>query len=793
MEGNWKCLKCGKDQFGGIYCGNCGAPNPYEIDMNQSTPTYYNNLDAIKPPVVEPAPTPAETPLPSPSPTFDRHIRFVNTNKHGDWTKYRDMDTGYNIWYTEDQGYIAYDGEKEIYHIYPDGKVNLKDADGNNYLLHGTMTIDDFGSNMDVECEDGFIYKFKDGVISEKVTDYPPEKRFFIKSENGNTKEMVDRLNNLVIKQSEEQGSIAYDMDGNEVYHIYPDGSGTIKLPDDRTSPVSEKTFDVESYRKDMSIKDELDWEYQLVDGKVNERIRHDEDGNIIAHEFFEDDKKSRVEYSNGDIDYAYTGKHYHTVYKEVKADGTTIIGDVIIKPDNTFENMNTGSTGTCFYNKDGSFFCVDTEGNINHYSDKGDKLKRTTKDGTIYNYVDEYQGIMKNGKRFYSKFDHIEYDEDAYDAILNILNGIDGSNINTACSNIESELSSLPDKCTSDVCTVKSNISSHIDLIHSLGEMTNYSLLAYQMCDYNLKDDLNTLIDSLFGEKDKTMGDNFKNIISGSIEDKNGILGYNKNTDFKRLSIITTLLAKNHNVTVLEGDEYQDFIKSLNYKDSESLLILKEPTDFNGITMDVYRTIDVNHIDLENFEKYVEGSNEMVRNVDKEVLKYTNSFGTHFVYCGNYSAAPDLYNGHFAGISYPDSKATLAVYMGEWYIDDTDAILHELGHTFDHCIYNDQTGNYGSTTWNGYENYDKLPDNINTRELAHKEYSAYYPDYEYKDDYSNEDEYQPWEFFAETFRNFYTLKKEKHERFAHTTPETFSFFEKMEGWAGEQNAAKQK
>jgi hypothetical protein len=130
---------------------------------------------------------------------------------------------------------------------------------------------------------------------------------------------------------------------------------------------------------------------------------------------------------------------------------------------------------------------------------------------------------------------------------------------------------------------------------------------------------------------------------------------------------------------------------------------------------------------------------------------------------------------------------------MGEWYIDDTDAILHELGHTFDHCIYNDQTGNYGSTTWNGYENYDKLPDNINTRELAHKEYSAYYPDYEYKDDYSNEDEYQPWEFFAETFRNFYTLKKEKHERFAHTTPETFSFFEKMEGWAGEQNAAKQK
>ena len=44
---------------------------------------------------------------------------------------------------------------------------------------------------------------------------------------------------------------------------------------------------------------------------------------------------------------------------------------------------------------------------------------------------------------------------------------------------------------------------------------MTNYSLLAYQTCDDSLKDGLKLLIDSLFNENDKNLGDKFKSIVN--------------------------------------------------------------------------------------------------------------------------------------------------------------------------------------------------------------------------------------------------------------------------------------
>lgn len=50
---------------------------------------------------------------------------------------------------------------------------------------------------------------------------------------------------------------------------------------------------------------------------------------------------------------------------------------------------------------------------------------------------------------------------------------------------------------------------------------------------------------------------------------------------------------------------------------------------------------------------------------------------------------------------------------------------------------------------------------------------------------------YKPSEFFAESFRNYYTTDEEKRAKFADLIPETFSFFDKMEEWVGEQNANK--
>ena len=343
MEGKWKCFNCGREQIGGKYCGNCGSPNPYYTDITatQETPTYYNNLNAITPPTVESSPGPTETPLPTPSPTFDRHIRFTKINQSGEWTLYNDFDNGYDVWYSDKQGYIAYDNDREVYHIYPDGNVNIKDADGNNYQFSKTMTINDIARDMEVECTDGFLYKVKDGVIVERKTITSPEKRFVVRSENHDTKEIADRLNGIVIKQNDIQGSIAYDLNGNELYHLYPDGYGTVQLPDGRVSPIDENTFDINTYRKDMAIKDVHGWEYKLVDGRVNERIMY-EDGKVLAHEYFNDDKTSRIEYGSGRVEYSYRDGYRYITYKEVEPDGTILISDLTIKPDNTFYNETT-------------------------------------------------------------------------------------------------------------------------------------------------------------------------------------------------------------------------------------------------------------------------------------------------------------------------------------------------------------------------------------------------------------------------------------------------------------------
>ena len=553
--------------------------------------------------------------------------------------------------------------------------------------------------------------------------------RFYSINETDDHETIMDRETHYRIEHFKETGDyIAFNEEGKEVCHIY--GDGTTSFSTDGFAPIvsNEKMTLNDIPTGPIVIKSRDNGNEYVINGRrVLQRTYRKADGYYEKSYYDENGNEKKVT-SDGHILY-YERPSKEVPSKEVKhiyPDGTI---SYKTESDHNFVTDTDGKyrfykgtkleSGKYEIDEEGNFICYSDDGSVTKRNSKGHLLETT--DINSYTYYHDYKNGAKvatrDGKTTYSKINHIEYDEEAYDEVLEALNGIDGSSINTACSNIESELSKLPDACTSDVNGVKNNINGHINLISSLSSMTNYSLLAYQTCDDSLKENLNALIDSLFGDTDKKMGNYFKNLVKSSVENKDGILSYNKDTDFKRLNIVTTLLSQNHYITVLEGDEYSNLLKELNIPDSESLLIVKEPTDFNGVTMDVYRTIDVDNIDLENFEKYVAGSNDMIRNVDKEVLKYTNGFGTHFVYCGSYSAAPDLYNGHFAGISYPESKATLAVYMGEWYVDDTDAILHELGHTFDHCIYNDQTGNYGSTTRAGFEYYDKLPDSINTRE----------------------------------------------------------------------------
>ena len=84
-----------------------------------------------------------------------------------------------------------------------------------------------------------------------------------------------------------------------------------------------------------------------------------------------------------------------------------------------------------------------------------------------------------------------------------------------------------------------------------------------------------------------------------------------------------------------------------------------------------------------------------------------------------------------------------------------------------------------------GYD-YGNLPGN--SRELAHLEYGGYDSNYDYNADYSNSGSYQPNEFFAESFRNYYTLDKEKNAKYRELIPRTFEFFDQLKSWTNEQN-----
>lgn len=184
-------------------------------------------------------------------------------------------------------------------------------------------------------------------------------------------------------------------------------------------------------------------------------------------------------------------------------------------------------------------------EGNTRNFCGKCGTL-RPGLDLSEINYtpvVNNNNNATKTNKST-SKFNHIEYDEDAYTAILNGLNSVDGSSISSACSDIESTVNSFPDSYSCNIGEVGSSIEENISLISSLSKMVNYSLLAYQSCDEALIDRLYSLVDSLFGDSDTSIGDFYKSIIRSSIEEENGILKYIDSVpdEYKYFSFLSTI-----------------------------------------------------------------------------------------------------------------------------------------------------------------------------------------------------------------------------------------------------------
>ena len=621
----------------------------------------------------------------------------------------------------------------------------------------------------------------------------PTPTRFSEKINADGSKTIYDYENKYtIICDKEGRHYHAYDDQNQEVYQI-SDGKAYFNLKNGYYI-MSDKEVNIEDISSNMAVTTDQGQTFVLSDNRILKETTGD---GVVYKYFYDEDGKYHKESATGDIIYYENDKEFKHIYPNNDVsinsdDGKTLVihpnGDYVMYGDET-------TYGICEIDENNDIVCKDSSGNITVFNERGLLKKSIDKNGKIYeyDYDNELRTTTINGKKTYSKINHIEYDEESYNKIIKSLNSVGSSYqgvITSACSSIESAVNSFPDSYSSaGISSVGSSVNGHIGLISSLGEMTNYSILAYQTCDDSLEKGLYLLIDSLFGDSDTSLSEKFKKAISNTIEERDGIISYKEGTIFKNTSCIVDLLMNSPNITFLEGKVLEKFMKDHYLNEMDSMLIVKDKDMINGVEFDIYKIIDTNNLDTIGFNKYTNDCNNVISNVDKNVLKYLSNNGANIIYCSNYTVAPDIYNKRYAGLAWPDKFDALSVYDSTR-SDDTEAILHEMGHTLDHCLYYDQTGEYGTTTIDGYD-YGLMPNKTNTRELAHKEYGAYDPDYQYVADYSNDDSYVPCEFFAESFRNYYTTDAEKRERFACTIPETFEFFDNIEKWVGEQNANK--
>ncbi len=763
-----------------------------------------NNSNAMPRPTPTPPPmstqtfdsdsnyNPYPTPAPGPAPKRERFI-IMNKSK-GKQTIY-DSENDFTIKYSDDNGYVAYKDDKEVYHIYPGGATSFKKPDGNYVITWDKMTIDDIGSNtvvFDNDCYYGF-----NGETIEELSDFNKYPRFYTRTKQDGSEVLYDLKNNLRIVDDEFGGYTVYNEYDDVIYAVDCDGVGLIRTKTGENI-YPKPPFTKEQYDSNMVVETSDGFTYVISDRRILEKT--DEDG-IVSKYTYDDDSNYYVEKSTGEAYYYKDGRERRHVYVDGVISMTTSDYDFyILYPDGFWTQDN--AYGTYTIGDDNSITCITENGETYVYDKYGTKTKYISEKGIEYDYNYDKRSVKStnNGRVSYSRINHIEYDEEAYNAILKALNDVESSYhepIKSAQFMIEGAIDSFPDKYTENrISDAISNIEVHINLINTLSEVTNYSLLAYQTCDENLKTKLEKLVDSLFGDADKTMGDKFKKAIDYTITTRDGIKGYKEETNFWKSEFIVDLLVNYPNSSVLEGEELTKYMEENNIRDLETLVIAKEIVNINGVNMPIYKVVDTKDLDIDGYNKYVDDSNKAIGNVDKRVLQYEADTGAHVSYFSSYTVDDGLYNKdgsmkdpYYAGYANASNLNTVAVYRPQ-NPDDVDCVLHELGHTFDHCICHNTPGEWWTTTSPDFD-YSIFPDGISTRELAHKEYGGYNPNYEYDPDYSNDGAYQPTEFFAESFRNYYSSDPEKRAEFADLIPETYEYFDKMEEWAGEQNGNK--
>lgn len=356
------------------------------------------------------------------------------------------------------------------------------------------------------------IMNYEDGYSSEEKYRYDNQNKI-----EESTK-IVRPIHDGIVDMNNSEETYIYYGDGYQESHVL-----TIR----NNEVVDEKTI-YNNYIERVTKEETINYVK-----RHNMNLRLNEDNELVG-----DDGVSEINY-NGTLTYS-TGKKLK--YNYMVLDGWQDGKHFYSKIDgySLFENID-GSTEKLIRNDKGQIVK-----RVLTYPDNSQKIVFYDFDENGYIKESRIEAYARDGSKInatQTSFNHIEYDEETYDILMhNLLEITENEMIdkyNKDFGDIDELMANLPDKYSGGkLSTSKENFTKYFDDIKELQKNINYSILSYQVCDNELLDSCNQLIDNLFEDDETSLAKVFKNNINKVVEDKDldGIKEYKENTEYQKL-----------------------------------------------------------------------------------------------------------------------------------------------------------------------------------------------------------------------------------------------------------------
>ena len=476
-------------------------------------------------------------------------IKNVSENTGNDWKYYYYSDNGSLNAMSEN-----IDGEWTLTVMYDEnGNVTYKqEGDVTNYYdSNGNVTYHEKGdvyTYYEYDSENRLIGSIeRNDKEKTKVVDKIYYNQFFDGPvHKAETKEML--VDDVLIYSKEYDSDKLVKVSNYEYYE-----NGRIKK-------ISET-----KYVDDVTVETQITYD---EDGKMQVISDYEKNGDLLLHLT---DNNSCVGvvpvedgsysfYIDGDVEFLSIDKDGNRTYRYYDEYGNSY--KIVLEKNGSYtlsgdDNNNDEIilTGTYSFDENGHILCIDENNNKYEYNSYGQLIRKETIDGLIYEYNNELKSEkrIKDGKVTYSLMNHIEYDEETYEAIMKGMISISEEYpqlVNNDCNNCVDIINSFTDKYSSgEVTAVNNEVQGIISTINDVKEAINYSLLAYSACDKHLEEKTHSLIDSLFDESEKSLARVFKRDISKNLDDLDNdkILDYKEGTNFNE--ILTRYLPLNKEI----------------------------------------------------------------------------------------------------------------------------------------------------------------------------------------------------------------------------------------------------